>query len=68
MMIGVFTIPTSLILSTAIFYVVRRHTHEQAPILLLAALNLLIVINLIWFTAHPCSWTHIFGVALRTCH
>lgn len=68
LLVGIFTVPTSLILTGAIFYAARRHrTHEQERILLLGALNLLIVLNLAWFFIHQCSWSHVFDIALQAC-
>jgi len=67
-MFGVFAVPTSLIITGAIFITARHHVREQERVLILGALNLLIALNLIWFFAHQCSWSQVFGIALRTCH
>ncbi|MDB5178258.1 MAG: hypothetical protein JWN01_201 [Patescibacteria group bacterium] len=68
LVVGVFTIPTSLIVSSSIIYVARKHIREQERVVLLGALNLLIILNLVWFFVHQCSWSQVFGIALRTCH
>jgi hypothetical protein len=64
---ALFIVPTSLILSGTVTAVVRRHWRSYQNLLILAAVNVLIALNLTWFFANPCSWSHIFGISLQAC-
>ena len=60
-------IPTSLILTGAILYLIRRHWGRHEKLAILGLLNLLLVVNLTWFFVHACSWGMVFGVNLTAC-
>lgn len=65
--LGIFTVPTSLILTSAVFSGIRHHWRTHALMSALSAINTLVALNLIWFFAAPCSWSHALGIALTTC-
>jgi hypothetical protein len=64
---ALFIVPTSLILSGTVTGVVRRHWRAHQNLLILAVTNTLIALNLAWFFASPCSWSHLVGISLQTC-
>jgi len=64
---ALFLIPTSLIVTTAIAWTVRRHWRRHERLLILAGINTLIALNLIWFLVDNCSWSQVFGLALKVC-
>jgi hypothetical protein len=66
-MAGIFFIPTSLILSAAIIWTARKSLRNQLPLLLLAAINIVIALNFAWFIVGNCSWAHTFGIVLESC-
>ena len=65
---SLFFIPTSLILTGAIVWAVRRWWRNHEPLMILAGINTLIAINLILFFINPCFWSQVFGLALKGCH
>lgn len=64
---ALFFIPTSLILTAAIAWAIRRLWRQHERLLILAGINALIALNLIWFLADNCSWSQVFGLALKVC-
>jgi hypothetical protein len=66
-LVGIFFVPTSIILTAAIFMVIRKRWREHERLAILCGLNALIAINLVWFAVHSCSWAQVFGMALKTC-
>ncbi|HEY2003770.1 MAG TPA: hypothetical protein VGH44_01485 [Candidatus Saccharimonadia bacterium] len=64
---ALFFIPTSLIVTAAIAWAVRRRWRHHERLLTLAGINTLIAVNLIWFLVNSCSWSQVFGLALRGC-
>lgn len=64
---GIFLVPTAVILTGAIMLVLRRKWREHERIMILGLLNLLIALNLVWFFVSACTWSQVFGLALRTC-
>lgn len=60
-------IPTSLILTGAVLWVLRKTWREHEKTYILGILNIIISLNLVWFLVAPCSWSQVFGVALKTC-
>ncbi len=66
-LVGIFIIPTSLILSLAILYSYRATLKTQQPIVLLGVLNILIALSLAWFTVGQCSWSQAVGIGLYGC-
>ena len=67
MFAAIFIVPTSLILTAAIIMGVRRTWRQHRPLVLLGAINALIAINITWFFVHQCSWSHVVGIALKSC-
>jgi hypothetical protein len=61
-------IPTSVILTSAILFTIRRTWREHQNLLILGLVNLVISISLGWFIVSPCSWAAVFGLYLRGCH
>jgi hypothetical protein len=68
MVVAIFAVPTSLILSSAIIATVRREWRQHQRLVILGILNIIISLNLIWFFFGACSWAQVFGLVLRTCH
>lgn len=66
-MAGIFFIPTSVILTAAIVWSVRKSWRNHLLLLAIASLNLLIALNFAWFLVGNCSWAHTFGIYLENC-
>jgi hypothetical protein len=67
LIIGVFTVPTSVILSGAIVASVWRKWREHQPIVMLGVVNTLIALNIIVFVANQCVWAAVFNVGIKSC-
>ncbi len=65
--VSLFFIPTSLILTGAVLYLVRHQRNESKPLFLLGLINVLLAVQLAWFAVHPCSWAAVFGLRLAGC-
>ena len=65
--VSLFFIPTSLILTGVVLYLVRHQHQEQKPLFLLGLVNVVLALQLAWFAVHPCSWAAIFGLRLAGC-
>lgn len=68
MFAGVFIVPTSLILTAAILFTVKKSWREHQRLFILGIINILIIISVTWFFVGQCSWATVFGLALRSCH
>jgi hypothetical protein len=66
-MAGVFIVPTSLILTVAIIWAVYHWWRSHERLIVLGVLNLIIILNLVWFFIAPCTWSQVFGLALKIC-
>lgn len=64
---ALFFVPTSLILSGVIMYIVREQWREHERLMILGVLNFIIALNLTWFFIHQCSWSQVFGLTLKSC-
>jgi predicted permease len=64
---AIFIVPTSLILTGAILYVIRKDWRRHEKLAILGVLNLLLILNVTWFFIHACSWGAVFGVTIPTC-
>jgi hypothetical protein len=65
---AVLVVPTSVILTGVILALLRQNWREHERIFILGFINLLIALNLTWFFVDQCSWSQVFGLALRGCH
>jgi hypothetical protein len=65
-MLAVFVIPTSAILTGVILYLIRTNCHHER-LAILGVLNLIIMLNLLWFFFAQCSWSQVFGISLKVC-
>lgn len=65
---SIFFIPTSLIVSAAVFMVARKNWRQNEKLIILCGINVLIALNLIWFIFYPCTWAQVFGLVLKACH
>jgi hypothetical protein len=65
---GVFFIPTSAILTGVILYLIRTDWRRHERLAILGAVNIIIILNLIWFDVAMCSWAQVFGLNIKTCH
>ena len=68
MFLTVFLVPTSLILTGVLLATIRHTWREHQNLLILGAVNLLICASLVWFFFGQCSWSAVFGIALKSCH
>jgi hypothetical protein len=64
---SIFLVPTAVILTGAIMLVLRRTWRKHERIMILGLINLLIALNLVWFFVSSCTWSQVFGLALRSC-
>lgn len=64
---GVFFIPTSAILAGVILYLIRTDWRQYERLAILGAVNIIIILNLIWFDFAMCSWSQVFGITIKTC-
>jgi hypothetical protein len=62
-----FFIPTSLILTGAVMWLLRGSRQEHKPLYLLGLINILLALQLSWFAVDPCSWAMILGLHLSGC-
>ena len=62
-----FLIPTSLILTGTVLWLLRRERSDFKPLFLLGAVNVLLAVQLGWFAVHPCSWAAGLGLRLAGC-
>jgi hypothetical protein len=67
MVIGIFIVPTSLILTAAILFIVRKNWRSQQRLCILGLVNLLLIGSITWFFLGQCSWASVFGLVLRSC-
>jgi predicted permease len=66
-MLAVFIIPTSAILTGVILYLIRANWRHHERLAILGVLNLIIMLNLLWFFFAQCSWSQVFGISLKVC-
>lgn len=64
---AIFIVPTALILTAAILYVIRKDWRRQEKLVIMGILNLILVLNLTWFFINACSWGLVFGVVIPSC-
>jgi len=62
-----FFIPTSLILTGAVMWLLRGVRQEHKPLFMLGIINIALAVQLGWFAGHPCSWGLILGLHLSGC-
>jgi len=62
-----FFIPTSLILTGTVMWLLRGVRQEHKPLFLLGVINILLAVQLSWFAVNPCSWAAVFGLRLSGC-
>ena len=62
-----FFVPTSLILTGTVMWLLRHAGQHHRPLFLLGAVNLLLAVQLSWFAVHPCSWSMVLGLRLSGC-
>ena len=62
-----FFIPTSLILTGSVMWLLRSVRQDHKPLFLLGAINILLAVQLSWFAVHPCSWGTVLGLHLNGC-
>jgi hypothetical protein len=67
LLLGIFVVPTSVILSVAIIASVRRSWRSHSAVVILGVLNLLIAFSLIWFFVNQCAWATVFGLVIKGC-
>ncbi|MDF2461475.1 MAG: hypothetical protein K0S68_878 [Candidatus Saccharibacteria bacterium] len=64
---AIFIVPTSLILTAVILYLIRKDWRRHEKLAILGVLNLLLILNVTWFFINACSWGLVFGVAIPSC-
>lgn len=66
-MVGVFLIPTSFIVTSAVVWSYRGQLRKHQPILLLAALNFLLIVSMVGYLVSPCIWSEVVAIQLHGC-
>jgi hypothetical protein len=67
MVIGIFIVPTSFILTLAILFIVRKVWRSHERLCLLGVLNIVLISSITWFFFSQCSWAAVFGLVLHGC-
>ncbi len=64
---SLFFIPSGIILTGAVLWLVRHNSATQRPLLLLGLINILLAFHLAWYAIDSCSWAMMLGLQLGGC-